>query len=162
MPESTINEHIDNSCSQPGPSRQRHLATSSKSTTERETPKTATNLAPIFMKQSKAPSSVQSPGQPVTGPSTDRNQTIYHDITKKRKAVQEPNTPLKQTPHKRTKTGASISGNKLAAAPLAERLRPQSLEEFVGQPHLTGSDSLLMTLSRQGSVGSMILWGPPG
>ena len=49
-----------------------------------------------------------------------------------------------------------------AAAPLAERLRPQSLDEFVGQPHLTGYDSLLMHLVRSGSIGSLILWGPPG
>ncbi|EPT05061.1 hypothetical protein FOMPIDRAFT_46514 [Fomitopsis schrenkii] len=49
-----------------------------------------------------------------------------------------------------------------AAAPLAERLRPQSLDEFVGQPHLTGPDSLLMHLMDSGSTGSMIFWGPPG
>ncbi|KAK7692715.1 hypothetical protein QCA50_004348 [Cerrena zonata] len=160
VPENNINEHIDNDCSQPGPSHQQSSTVASKSS-EKDT-KAATNLAPIFMKQSKAVSSTQSPNQPVAGPSTDRNYNTYHDITKKRKAGQEPSTPFKQTLQKRSKTGTSISGNKLSAAPLAERLRPQSLEEFVGQPHLTGSDSLLMTLSRQGSVGSMILWGPPG
>lgn len=115
------------------------------------------------MKQSKAVTSTQSSNQPVAGPSTtDRNYTAYHDVTKKRKTAHEPATPSRQTPQKRSKTTTSISGNKLSAAPLAERLRPQSLEEFVGQSHLTGPDSLLMTLSRQGSVGSMILWGPPG
>lgn len=48
------------------------------------------------------------------------------------------------------------------AAPLAERLRPQSLDEFVGQPHLIGSDSLLINLLNNGSTGSIIFWGPPG
>ncbi|KAI0665963.1 hypothetical protein C8Q78DRAFT_1198775 [Trametes maxima] len=49
-----------------------------------------------------------------------------------------------------------------SAAPLAERLRPQSLEEFVGQPHLTGPGSLLMSQLDQGATGSIIFWGPPG
>ncbi|KZT11052.1 P-loop containing nucleoside triphosphate hydrolase protein [Laetiporus sulphureus 93-53] len=49
-----------------------------------------------------------------------------------------------------------------AAAPLAERLRPTSLEDFVGQPHLTGPDSLLLRLLDNGSTGSIIFWGPPG
>ncbi|KAI0645901.1 P-loop containing nucleoside triphosphate hydrolase protein [Trametes meyenii] len=49
-----------------------------------------------------------------------------------------------------------------SAAPLAERLRPQSLEEFVGQLHLTGPGSLLMSQLDQGATGSIIFWGPPG
>ncbi|PCH43682.1 nucleoside triphosphate hydrolase protein [Wolfiporia cocos MD-104 SS10] len=49
-----------------------------------------------------------------------------------------------------------------SAAPLAERLRPTSLEQFVGQPHLTGPGSLLMRLLNTGVTGSMIFWGPPG
>ncbi|KIC90730.1 replication-associated recombination protein A [Flavihumibacter solisilvae] len=47
-------------------------------------------------------------------------------------------------------------------APLAERLRPKSLEELVGQEHLTGKGSILRTSIDQGKVPSMILWGPPG
>jgi len=46
--------------------------------------------------------------------------------------------------------------------PLAERLRPTTLEELVGQDHLTGSGSILRTAIEQGKVPSMILWGPPG
>jgi len=49
-----------------------------------------------------------------------------------------------------------------AAAPLAEQLRPQNLEDFVGQEHLTGPDGLLFSLIESGNIGSMILWGPPG
>ena len=47
-------------------------------------------------------------------------------------------------------------------APLAERLRPSTLDELVGQQHLTGKGSILRGAIMQGKVPSMILWGPPG
>lgn len=47
-------------------------------------------------------------------------------------------------------------------APLAERLRPASLHDLVGQEHLTGQGSILQKAILQGKVPSMILWGPPG
>src|SRR6478735_1963292 len=50
----------------------------------------------------------------------------------------------------------------MSTAPLAERLRPSSLNELVGQQHLTGKGSILRTAIEQGKVPSMILWGPPG
>jgi putative ATPase len=46
--------------------------------------------------------------------------------------------------------------------PLAERLRPETLDELVGQEHLTGKDSILRMAIQQGKIPSMILWGPPG
>lgn len=46
--------------------------------------------------------------------------------------------------------------------PLAERLRPTSLQELIGQEHLTGEGSILRKSIDQGQVPSMILWGPPG
>ncbi|MBX3103216.1 MAG: replication-associated recombination protein A [Bacteroidetes bacterium] len=46
--------------------------------------------------------------------------------------------------------------------PLAERVRPQSLEEYTGQTHLTGPNGPLRALLAQGTLPSMILWGPPG
>jgi putative ATPase len=46
--------------------------------------------------------------------------------------------------------------------PLAERIRPETLDELVGQEHLTGKDSILRTAIQQGKIPSMILWGPPG
>ena len=46
--------------------------------------------------------------------------------------------------------------------PLAERLRPSSLDELTGQQHLTGKGSILRKAIEQGKVPSMILWGPPG
>jgi putative ATPase len=50
----------------------------------------------------------------------------------------------------------------MATTPLAERLRPNSLQDLVGQEHLTGKGSILRTALDQGKVPSMILWGPPG
>ncbi|GGB04908.1 replication-associated recombination protein A [Puia dinghuensis] len=47
-------------------------------------------------------------------------------------------------------------------APLAERLRPQTLDQLVGQQHLTGKKSVLRTAIEHGKPPSMILWGPPG
>ncbi|MGI9190605.1 MAG: AAA family ATPase, partial [Chitinophagaceae bacterium] len=46
--------------------------------------------------------------------------------------------------------------------PLAERLRPQKLDDLVGQAHLSGPDSLLRRALEHGAMPSMILWGPPG
>jgi len=46
--------------------------------------------------------------------------------------------------------------------PLAERLRPQTLDQLVGQQHLTGKGSVLRKTIEHGKVPSMILWGPPG
>ena len=47
-------------------------------------------------------------------------------------------------------------------APLAERLRPRSLADVVGQPHLTGPDGRLTQLLANKRLPSIILWGPPG
>ena len=46
--------------------------------------------------------------------------------------------------------------------PLAERLRPQTLSDLVGQEHLSDHDSVLQKAIQKGKVPSMILWGPPG
>ena len=46
--------------------------------------------------------------------------------------------------------------------PLAERLRPQSLESYMGQTHLTGPNAILSRSIVSGNIPSMILWGPPG
>jgi putative ATPase len=49
-----------------------------------------------------------------------------------------------------------------ADAPLAERLRPQVLDDIVGQEHLTGPEGALGRMVAAGKLSSMILWGPPG
>ena len=47
-------------------------------------------------------------------------------------------------------------------SPLAERLRPKTLNDLIGQEHLTGKGSILRTAIENGRIPSMILWGPPG
>jgi putative ATPase len=46
--------------------------------------------------------------------------------------------------------------------PLAERMRPETLDALIGQQHLTGKGSILRTAIENGKIPSMILWGPPG
>ena len=46
--------------------------------------------------------------------------------------------------------------------PLAERLRPQNLEEYIGQKHLIGEKAILRHMIESGHIASFILWGPPG
>ena len=48
------------------------------------------------------------------------------------------------------------------ARPLADRLRPRQLSEVVGQDHLVGADGVLTRMLETRSLGSLILWGPPG
>jgi putative ATPase len=47
-------------------------------------------------------------------------------------------------------------------APLAERLRPKSLNEVIGQDHLTGPGGPLRTAVEKGRIGALVFWGPPG
>ena len=46
--------------------------------------------------------------------------------------------------------------------PLAEQMRPSSLDDYIGQDHLTGEGSILRQAMQSGNIPSMILWGPPG
>ncbi len=47
-------------------------------------------------------------------------------------------------------------------APLAERLRPITLDQYVGQTHLVGPDGIIRRMIETGNIASFILWGPPG
>jgi putative ATPase len=57
-----------------------------------------------------------------------------------------------------SRAAGAAAGN----APLADRLRPASLDEIVGQEHLTGPEGAIGRMVAAGKLGSMILWGPPG
>ena len=46
--------------------------------------------------------------------------------------------------------------------PLAERLRPKSLDEYIGQKHLVGENAIIRRMIETGNISSFILWGPPG
>src|SRR5882672_6696466 len=51
---------------------------------------------------------------------------------------------------------------RFAAAPLAERMRPRTLAEFVGQEHLLGPGRLLRQMVESKKLHSLVFWGPPG
>lgn len=46
--------------------------------------------------------------------------------------------------------------------PLAERLRPTTLDDYIGQKHLVGEGAVLRKMIDSGNITSFILWGPPG
>ena len=48
------------------------------------------------------------------------------------------------------------------ASPLAERLRPRTLDDYIGQQHLVGQGAVLRQMIESGNLSSFILWGPPG
>ena len=56
----------------------------------------------------------------------------------------------------------SLFDDREQMAPLASRLRPESLDEYVGQEHLVGPGKLLRQLIERDQISSMIFWGPPG
>ena len=67
----------------------------------------------------------------------------------------------------RAKTGgpnlfAAAGLDKDAPRPLADKLRPQKLDEVVGQDHLLGADGALTRMLATRSLGSLVFWGPPG
>ncbi|MDE2309128.1 MAG: AAA family ATPase, partial [Xanthomonadaceae bacterium] len=65
-------------------------------------------------------------------------------------------------PRTTTTTAPGLFGESDALKPLAERMRPRSLDEIVGQQRLTGPDKALRRALEAGKIHSMVLWGPPG
>jgi putative ATPase len=57
---------------------------------------------------------------------------------------------------------AGAERKRAATAPLAERMRPRTLDEFVGQEHLLGPGRLLRELAEAKTLHSLVFWGPPG
>ena len=55
-----------------------------------------------------------------------------------------------------------MSKNRQLMPPLAERVRPASLQDFLGQEHLTGEGTLLQKSIAEGNLFSCVFWGPPG
>lgn len=56
----------------------------------------------------------------------------------------------------------TLFGNDRTMTPLASRLRPDSLDDFAGQQHLTGKGKILRQMIERDQISSMIFWGPPG
>jgi putative ATPase len=70
--------------------------------------------------------------------------------------------PPKRRPSRAGGDEATLFSGARAAAPLAARVRPRSLDEFVGQQQLLAAGKPLRDAIESGTVGSMIFWGPPG
>ncbi|TFY81202.1 hypothetical protein EWM64_g2809 [Hericium alpestre] len=136
--ERDINQHLDANCQLPIPSA------SSASSSQVFKP-----VASIFQSP-RTPSASQAPPP---RPSTSKSSS-------KKRAPSD--TSAANTPLKRSKASTSISSRLEHAAPLAERLRPKFLEDFVGHSHITGPESPLLNLVQSGATGSIIFWGPPG
>ena len=56
----------------------------------------------------------------------------------------------------------SLFDDRERTAPLASRLRPNTLEDYIGQNHLIGKGKILRQLIEEDQISSMIFWGPPG
>ncbi|KAG1866750.1 hypothetical protein F4604DRAFT_1778504 [Suillus subluteus] len=139
--EENINKHLDSGCSihvapQGEPSSQPKNTASKK-------------LAPIFSKIRDKHTSALADG-PLVPPSITQGTPT---TSKKRKF---------EVPSLSSKRFKGTPSNFKPAIPLAERLRPQCLDQFFGQKHLIGPDSILMSMLDSGIIGSLILWGPPG
>src|SRR3954468_9119444 len=70
-------------------------------------------------------------------------------------------TPSRTSSVPSLQQGLDLSGT-AAHAPLAARMRPRALAEFVGQEHLVGERGALRRMIERGHLSSMLLWGPPG
>ena len=151
VPEHKINEHLDNNCAESSSSSsiKGPKGVSSKASS-------GSQIASIFNKKKRDEVVFASAQTPLKS----GFQAIAS--SKRRRDESEPiivsssNTPRKAPPTKKPRT------NLENAAPLAERLRPHTLSQFVGQSHLTNPDSPLMRMVGSGTTGSMIFWGPPG
>ncbi|KAG2345474.1 P-loop containing nucleoside triphosphate hydrolase protein [Suillus weaverae] len=139
--EENINKHLDSSCSV-------HVEPQGESSSrpKNTAPK---KLALIFSKTRDKHTSTLA-----NGPLVPPSMTQDTPTTSKKRKIE-----VSSLSSKRFKGTPS---DFQSAVPLAERLRPQCLDEFFGQKHLTGPESLLMSMLDSGIIGSLILWGPPG
>ncbi|KAG5637979.1 hypothetical protein H0H81_002340 [Sphagnurus paluster] len=148
VPSSVINEHLDSSCLKhidsalQSSSSSCHLDHTSKPVTQQKTKSLSFSpIAPIFSQRHQR-TSTNSQVHNIPKTSQKRNITEDH---------------VSRPPAKRSK-----QANLKAAAPLAEKLRPEIFSDFVGQKHLIGPGSLLMKTFSDDTAGSIIFWGPPG
>ncbi|KAJ3913641.1 hypothetical protein F5877DRAFT_51978 [Lentinula edodes] len=155
-----INIHLDNGCSSSDSSSasgskgsrlspQNRTRTTSKILTNAKD----TGIHPLFQKKKSRDLSESEPSTSALTPTQSKKRGAGDPS----RFMNSP-TPSNTQSSKRQKISMNVS----QAAPLAERLRPSLLADFVGQAHLTEVGSMLMNSINNGSLGSMIFWGPPG
>jgi putative ATPase len=69
---------------------------------------------------------------------------------------------FRNSPSNATSREEGLWSARETALPLAARMRPRTLEEFVGQEHLLAKGKVLRDSIEKGTVSSMVFWGPPG
>lgn len=149
-----INKHLDEGCSSNTVVYSQESTQSNASSSSGPSQKTSKNpnapaLAPIFASSSKS--------KIASTPTSASTYTQRKDATfsqAKRPATVDSPTPAS----KRQKSMHQVVAN----VPLAEKLRPKTLSDFVGQAHLMEPGSLLSTMFQTKATWSMVLWGPPG
>ncbi|KAG2213172.1 hypothetical protein INT47_011321, partial [Mucor saturninus] len=145
-----INVHIDKNCPPPPPEEEPPATTTDAgalvSETTVYTPKeTPPRLAPLFAPKPQAQTTLQRPTAPIFKSSNTTSSL-------KRTVETPPQPALKR--NKRDVVSESM--------PLAAKVRPKSLTDFVGQEELLGKEGILKRLMDNDNIPSMILWGPPG
>jgi putative ATPase len=147
VPSQGINKHLDEGCSANTVvhSSSQEAAQCSLSTggTSQKTGSSNTTLAPIFTS---------------TKPKSASTQALSSRVTTSSRAKRPVNEDLPTPASKRQKLTMQHAVN----TPLAEKLRPKKLEDFVGQSHLMEPGSLLSTMLQTNATWSIVLWGPPG
>ncbi|XP_044733460.1 ATPase WRNIP1-like [Chrysoperla carnea] len=88
--------------------------------------------------------------------------SIFSKRPNKDNGEESPSKKIKTDNNKNEQIKSSSKNLSTPSIPLAEKVRPTSLDEYVGQEHLTGEGKLLKTLLNRLDIPSMILWGPPG
>ncbi|GAA5833123.1 hypothetical protein JCM5353_004241 [Sporobolomyces roseus] len=156
VPENFINSHIDSGCSV-------FLSTSSASTSNAQPTSTSTskdNVKQVSKDQDNSKKRKAGPGNEAepssSSPSLSRPPST---ASTNPSASKRPRIPPPTKPSPKTNTTTS---NLNSARPLPDLVRPQSLEDLIGQEHLLGEGMLLRGLIERDRVGSCLFWGPPG
>ncbi|KAJ8293778.1 putative oligopeptide transporter [Rhodotorula toruloides] len=159
VPESTVNIHLDFGC------------------TSSQVPSTSSSSTATFPAPARRPST-EGGGQKGSNtggkkaPSGKKRKALTEEdpATSSSPAARPPPSPFASTSAstaqasltKRPRISASTRSFLEAAKPLPELVRPQTLEDFVGQEHLLGQGAMLRGLIEADRIGSCIFWGPPG
>ncbi|KAJ8655039.1 hypothetical protein O0I10_009246 [Lichtheimia ornata] len=168
VPSSSINAHIDSGCSTAavnststeGPTKQSQLSFSSPDTNK------PVKMAPLFSNKrsnesatkSSSATSIPKPSKP-TQPSSSTTSSSKSTSTSPQMKRMASESSSSTTPENTKKQRRDPSRE---AMPLAAKVRPASLSEFVGQEELLGENGVLRTLMQCDRIPSMVLWGPPG
>ncbi|KAG8977408.1 glycerol ethanol, ferric requiring protein [Tulasnella sp. 425] len=154
--EKNINGHIDSSCRYylvaAGPAE---MSGSSKGKASRTAgkPSKEVPLAPIFSQVKP-----KRPAPPSSPEIKDEIEISDSEAPPQASTSKSDSLSSRPPPFKKPRT---VLSNIQAAAPLAERMRPQSLDDVIGHEHITGRDSLLRSLMSGGGTGSLILVSTP-